>query len=360
MVFHVIVKKYLLKQGCKMIKNIYFENDSLVILDQTKLPEKVVYEKLTKPEEVANAIKKLKVRGAPLIGVTAAFGLALAISNYKGKEEDLSPYFNEVKELLASTRPTAVNLFWALQRMEKVFLAHSEAGLPAIIAALRAEAETMFAEDVATNEAIGAYGQELIHQPSKVMTICNAGHLATCGYGTALGVIRSAAKENKIKGVWASETRPVLQGSRLTVWELTADEIPVTLITDNMAAYLMAQGEVDLIVVGADRIASNGDTANKIGTYSLAVLAHHHQIPFYIAAPISTIDFSISKGDEIPIEERNADEVRSIMGNMLTVPKVEVFNPAFDVTPNHLIKGIITEKGVLKPPFDTEILSLRG
>ncbi|HZJ84573.1 MAG TPA: S-methyl-5-thioribose-1-phosphate isomerase [Syntrophomonadaceae bacterium] len=342
------------------MKNIYFENNSIVILDQTKLPEKVVHEKLTSPEQVAGAIRQLKVRGAPLIGVTAAFGLALALAQFKGNKDGLKVYFAEVKNLLALTRPTAVNLFWALQRMENVFVANFAADLPTIINALKSEAEAMFAEDVATNEAIGEYGQRLISQPSKIMTICNAGHLATCGYGTALGVIRSAAKKNKVKGVWANETRPVLQGSRLTVWELTQDNIPVTLITDNMAGYVMSQGEVDFIVVGADRIATNGDTANKIGTYSLAVLAQHHQIPFYIAAPISTIDFAISKGKEIPIEERNADEVRSIMGSMLTVPKVAVFNPAFDVTPNHLITGIITEKGVLKPPFAEEILSLRG
>ncbi len=343
-----------------MIRNIYFEDNSIVILDQTKLPEKIVHERLTSPEQVADAIRELKVRGAPLIGVTAAFGLALALAQFKGNKDELKLYFTEVKELLASTRPTAVNLFWALQRMENVFWTNFAENLPTIVNALRSQAEAMFAEDVATNKAIGEYGQSLINKPSKVMTICNAGHLATCGYGTALGVIRSAARENKIKGVWASETRPVLQGSRLTVWELTQDNIPVTLITDNMAGYVMSQGEVDLIVVGADRIATNGDTANKIGTYSLAVLAQHHQVPFYIAAPISTIDFALSKGNEIPIEERKPDEVRSIMGSMLTLPKVEVFNPAFDVTPNHLITGIITEKGVLKPPFAEQILSLRG
>ncbi|NLB89084.1 MAG: S-methyl-5-thioribose-1-phosphate isomerase [Syntrophomonadaceae bacterium] len=342
-----------------MIKNIYFEEDYIVILDQSQLPEKVVYEKLHDPYQVAEAIKKLKVRGAPLIGVTAAFGLALAIEKYRGSKEELADYFKEVKDLLAATRPTAVNLFWALERMERVFLGNIDKDLPTVAKILKNEALDMFDEDIATNQAIGDFGQELISKPSRVMTICNAGALATCGYGTALGVIRSAAQQNKIKGVWACETRPVLQGARLTVWELSQDNIPVTLITDNMAGYVMSRKEVDLIVVGADRIAANGDTANKIGTYSLAVLAKHHQIPFYVAAPISTIDFSIASGLEIPIEERNADEVRQVMGSVLTVPNVDVFNPAFDVTPHELIHGIITEKGVIKPPFKQEILKLK-
>lgn len=342
-----------------MIKNIYFEDDYIVILDQNKLPEKVVYEKLHDPYQVAEAIKKLKVRGAPLIGVTAAFGLALAIEKYDGPANNLTDYFKEIKDLLAATRPTAVNLFWALKRMEKVFFDNLDKDFAIIVKALKNEALEMFDEDIATNQAIGNFGQELISKPSNVMTICNAGALATCGYGTALGVIRSAANHNKIKGVLACETRPVLQGARLTVWELSQDNIPVTLITDSMAGYIMSRKEVDLIVVGADRIAANGDTANKIGTYSLAVLAKHHQIPFYIAAPISTIDFSIATGLEIPIEERNADEVRQVMGNILTVPDVKVFNPAFDVTPHELIHGIITEKGVIKPPFEKKILQLK-
>lgn len=343
-----------------MIKTIYFEEDYIVILDQNKLPEKVVYEKLYDPYQVADAIKKLKVRGAPLIGVTAAFGLALALEKYAGSSQSIAAYFQEIKDLLAATRPTAVNLFWALKRMENVFYDNLDKDLTTIVKALKKEALDMFDEDIATNRAIGEYGQQLISKPSNVMTICNAGALATCGYGTALGVIRSAANQNKIKGVWACETRPVLQGARLTVWELSQDNIPVTLITDNMAGYVMSKKEVDFIVVGADRIAANGDTANKIGTYSLAVLAKHHQIPFYIAAPISTIDFNIATGLEIPIEERNADEVRQVMGNMLTLPNVEVFNPAFDVTPHELIHGIITEKGVIKPPFEKEILRLKG
>ncbi len=342
-----------------MVKNIYFADDKLVVLDQSRLPSEVVYLELSEPQQVAEAISKLKVRGAPLIGVTAAFGLALAISKYSGPSEGLKAYFYEVKEMLAATRPTAVNLFWALKRMEGVFLAYYDDGFAELVNALKTEAAVMFAEDVATNEAIGEYGQALISRPSKVMTICNAGHLATCGYGTALGIIRSAAKKNKIEEVWALETRPVLQGARLTVWELMADNIPVSLITDNMAAYLMSKGEVDLIVVGADRLATNGDTANKIGTYALAVLADYHKIPFYVATPLSTIDFTINNGSEIPIEQRDAMEVRQVMDSILTVPEVRVFNPAFDVTPNSLITGIITEKGVLKPPFIEEILKLK-
>ncbi|HZK43268.1 MAG TPA: S-methyl-5-thioribose-1-phosphate isomerase [Syntrophomonadaceae bacterium] len=341
------------------MRNIYFADDSLFILDQSRLPEGIFYVQLDEAQQVADAIIKLQVRGAPLIGVTAAFGLALAISKYEGSKEDLADYFKEVKGLLANTRPTAVNLFWALQRMQRVFDENYKRDFTTIAKVLKTEAEIMFAEDVATNKAMGEYGQAIVSKPAQIMTICNAGHLATCGYGTALGVIRAAAERNNIKKVWACETRPVLQGSRLTVWELIQDNIPVTLITDSMAGYVMAKGDVDAIVVGADRIASNGDTANKIGTYSLAVLADYHQIPFYIAAPISTIDFDIATGAEIPIEQRNADEVRQVMGSMLTVPDVEVFNPAFDVTPHQLIKGIITEKGIVKPPFDLKELKLK-
>lgn len=342
-----------------MIENIYFDQGDVVVLDQSRLPAEVIHVKLTTPHEVAEAIIRLKVRGAPLIGVTAAYGLAMAIAKYSGSKEGLASYFQEIKDLLAGTRPTAVNLFWALQRMERVFNHNIDKDFATIIEVLKNEALAMFAQDVATNRAMGEYGQELIVKPSQVMTICNAGHLATCGYGTALGVIRSAASKGNIKGVWACETRPVLQGSRLTVWELNEDNIPVTLITDSMAGYVMSKGEVDLIVVGADRIAANGDTANKIGTYALAVLAKHHKIPFYIAAPVSTIDFSINSGIEIPIEQRNADEVRQVMGTKLTIPQVEVFNPAFDVTPHELIQGIITEKGIIKPPYTNGILALK-
>ncbi len=345
-----------------MIKTIYFDGDAVMLLDQSKLPGQMVHEKCTSPEEVANAIKMLKVRGAPLIGVTAAFGIAMAVNNYTGLRDDLDDYFFKVKELLASTRPTAVNLFWALKRMEQVYNKNSSIDIKEIASRLKEEAQEMFREDVRMNEAIGEYGEELLSENSRVMTICNAGALATCGYGTALGVIRSAAKNNKISKVWACETRPVLQGARLTVWELMKDNIPVTLITDSMAGYTMGLGHVDAVVVGADRIAANGDTANKIGTYTLAVLAAYHKVPFYIAAPFSTIDMSIATGADIPIEERERDEVRKIKDIYLTVPDVEVFNPAFDVTPNKLITAIISEKGVIKPPFKEklELLNRKG
>jgi len=334
-----------------MIKTIYFEDNAIMILDQSRLPEKVVYEKCTSFTQVAEAIKQLKVRGAPLIGVTAAFGMALAIKKYSGPIQELDAYFNEVKNLLASTRPTAVNLFWALERMERVYRQQRYEGQEKTARVLAAEAEKMFDEDVEINKALGEWGQEVLGNESSILTICNAGALATCGYGTALGVIRSAASRGKINRVWACETRPVLQGARLTVWELLQDNIPVKLITDSMAGYIMKLAYVDAVIVGADRVVANGDAANKIGTFSLAVLASYHNIPFYVAAPLSTIDMSIETGDLIPIEQRQQDEVRQISGAYLTVPEVEVFNPAFDVTPHDLIKGIITEKGIIKPPY---------
>ncbi len=334
-----------------MIKTVYFEDQSVRILDQSRLPEKLAYAVCHTVEDVAEAIKKLKVRGAPLIGVTAAFGLAMAIGRYSGPREQLNQYFYETKLLLASTRPTAVNLFWALERMDHTYQEASSADKDTIAGLLMAEAEKMYREDIAVNKALGEHGQEVLKKDSRVMTICNAGALATCGYGTALGVIRSAAARGKINKVWACETRPVLQGARLTVWELLQDHIRVKLITDSMAGYTMKLGYVDTVIVGADRIAANGDAANKIGTYSLAVLARQHHIPFYVAAPLSTVDLNIPSGDFIPIEERHQDEVRQIQGICLTVPEVEVFNPAFDVTPGDLITGIITEKGILQYPY---------
>lgn len=341
-----------------MIRNLYFEDGAVVILDQNKLPEKLLYEKCRTPEEIADAIKKMKVRGAPLIGVTAAYGIALAIEHFRGSCESLDSYFRDVKELLSSTRPTAVNLYWALERMEKVYLDNAGLNIQDISRILLAEADKMYNEDLKINEAIGEYGQELMGEGVNIMTICNAGALATCGYGTALGVIRSAAGRKKLQQVWACETRPLLQGARLTVWELLQDNIPVKLITDNMAAYVMKLGYVDAIVVGADRIAANGDTANKIGTYSLALAARHHDIPFYVAAPLSSIDMKIASGDEIPIEERGGSEVRQLQGLNLTVPGVEVFNPAFDVSPHELITAIISEKGIIRPPFADSLKTL--
>jgi len=338
-----------------MIKTIAYEEPNIVILDQNQLPQKVVYEACATPEAVAAAIRALKVRGAPLIGVTAAFGLALAMLQYRGGGEGLSTYYQEKRQLLAATRPTAVNLFWALQRMDQVF--NDCQGMPpaAVGERLLQAAQELLQEDIKVNEAMGEHGQELLPAGVRVMTICNAGALATCGYGTALGVIRSAARRDKVAQVWACETRPVLQGARLTVWELMEDGIPVTLISDNMAASVMRRGEVDAVLVGADRIAANGDTANKIGTYGLAVLARYHGIPFYVAAPSSTIDLSLAGGDEIPIEERHGDEVRQFRGVYFTVPDAPVFNPAFDVTPNDLITAIITERGIIRPSFTTNL-----
>ncbi|NSW82488.1 MAG: S-methyl-5-thioribose-1-phosphate isomerase [Syntrophothermus sp.] len=342
------------------MKTVYWQEGVLYLLDQTALPGTVRYQACREAEEVAQAIRDLVVRGAPLIGVTAAYGVALAAWGFDGPEPDFDRRMQEVFDLLASTRPTAVNLFWALNRMKKVYTEHRAQGREQVAVALLQEAEEMFAEDVATNQAMGDFGEKLFAPRVTLLTVCNAGSLATCGYGTALGVIRSCHREGKLAMVYACETRPVLQGARLTVWELCQDGIPVTLITDNMAGTLMQQSKVDGVVVGADRIAANGDTANKIGTYMLAVLAHYHGLPFYVAAPMSTIDFSLSSGKEIPIENRDPDEVRKVMGTPITVPDVPVFNPAFDVTPNRLISGIITEKGVALPPFDSSLAALRG
>ncbi len=337
-----------------MIKTLFYDDEAVMILDQSCLPDKVEYLRCKTIDDVADAIKKLKVRGAPLIGVTAAFGLAMAIADYQGEPAELENYFEQARVKLASTRPTAVNLFWALERMERVFKQESvtEANREQVGERLKQEAIRMYEEDIAINRVMGEYGQELLPEGSQVMTICNAGALATCGYGTALGVIRAAANRGKIDKVWACETRPVLQGARLTVWELMQDKIPVTLISDNMAAYVMQLEQVNAVIAGADRIAANGDTANKIGTYALAVLAAYHRIPFYIAAPLSTLDFKSASGSDIPVEQRPPEEIREYRGLYFTVPEVDVFNPAFDITPHHLITGIITEKGVFKPPYE--------
>ncbi len=335
-----------------MISALSYVDRRIKVLNQSRLPNEVEYEYYDSAEEVAEAIRTLKVRGAPLIGIAAAFGLALATLNYSGDMAELPEFFSQKKQQLASTRPTAVNLFWALSRMETVFIDSMPRPAAEIGDLLIQEALMILNEDINTNRTIGQYGAELLANASQILTICNAGALATGGYGTALGVVRSAFSQGKIKMVWACETRPVLQGARLTVWELIRDSIPVTLITDSMAGYIMAQKKVDAVIVGADRIAANGDTANKIGTYTLAVLASYHQIPFYIAAPTSTLDRSIDNGDKIPIEERNADEIKYLSDKCISIPEVKVFNPAFDITPSNLIAGIITEIGVFGPPFD--------
>lgn len=333
------------------MKAVSWQGHKLQLLDQTLLPVKKVILELDKYEQVAEAIKNMQVRGAPAIGIAAAYGLVLAAKAYRGNNRDIFiEYLHKAKQILAATRPTAVNLFWALERMEKVWI-YKDISVDLLIELLEREAISIDTEDLAGNKRMGLYGSELVPHRAKILTHCNAGALAVSGYGTALGVIRAAYEQGKVLQVYADETRPLLQGARLTAWELMEDGIPVTLITDNMAAYLMKQGKVDLVIVGADRITAQGDVANKIGTYGLAISANYHEIPFYVAAPRSTIDMSLELGNQIPIEEREHDEVRKIGGIQIAPEGVTVYNPAFDVTPANLITAIITEEGVLKPPF---------
>lgn len=338
-----------------MIKTVEWTNEGVRMIDQRLLPTEEKYLMLRSYEEVAEAIKKMVVRGAPAIGVSAAMGLALGAKQSVGTAvADLEDDFNYMCEVMAATRPTAVNLFWAIERMRDA-LRRAKAqtdDVEAIKNLLVKEALAIFDEDLASNRALGRFGGELIADNSTVLTHCNAGALATAGdYGTALGVIRGARDAGKRVAVIADETRPFLQGARLTAWELNKDEIPVTLITDNMAGHVMKQGQVDVVVVGADRIAANGDAANKIGTYMVAVLARQHNIPFYVAAPISTIDLSLATGDEIPIEERDQKEVTHMREQRLAPEGIKVQNPAFDVTPNEFIAAIITDKGVARAPY---------
>jgi methylthioribose-1-phosphate isomerase len=337
---------------------IWWTNGRVVMIDQRKLPGREVYLRCRTFEQVARAIETLAVRGAPAIGVAAAYGVALGMAGLKpGADPDA--LYARVHRRLWRTRPTARNLFWALERMKAVYEKSWSVGRAALKTRLLAEAAAIDWEDVEINRRLGARGARLVKSGAAVLTHCNAGALATSGYGTALGVVRAAVERGKKVRVIADETRPVLQGARLTVWELSRDGIPVTLITDNMAASLMARGEIDLAIVGADRIARNGDTANKIGTYGVAVLARSHGIPFYVAAPMSTIDFSLKDGRGIPIEERGGDEVRRVRGRLVTVPGVDVRNPAFDVTPARYVTAIITERGVVRPPFAKSLAALR-
>lgn len=325
--------------------------DALRIIDQTALPLEEHFITCCSVEDVAEAISSMKVRGAPAIGCVAAFGMVLAAKSVaaRGKEEIIEE-LKRARNILASTRPTAINLFWALDRMMKVALA-CNGDAEELMLKLEGEAKAIAHEDFEANKRMGMHGASLIPNGANILTHCNAGALATAGYGTALGIIRAAHELGKRMHVWVDETRPFLQGARLTAWELKRDGIPFTLITDNMAGMLMRSGRIDLVIVGADRIAANGDVANKIGTYSLAVLANYHDIPFYVAAPTSTIDLNCKSGDEIPIEQRDADEVRTIFGVRVIPPDIPAFNPAFDVTPNELITAIITERGVVRPPF---------
>lgn len=341
------------------MKAIEWLGNSLKILNQTKLPFEIRYHNATTYEEVAEAIEKMEVRGAPAIGATAAYGYALGAIQYDGDREGLQSYMDEVQARLAETRPTAVNLFWALRRMEdRLRELHEVADLFEIRRALVQEAENIAEDDRRVNRMIGDYGNPIIPAEANILTHCNAGALATVEFGTALGVIRAAHQIGKKVHVYADETRPFLQGARLTAFELMNDKIPVTLIADNMAGFLMQQGKIDLVLVGADRIAANGDTANKIGTYSLAVLAHAHGIPFYIAAPTSTIDLKVPSGQDIPIEERNPNELREVFGVPTAPADVPVYNPAFDVTPAKLITGIITEKGIVASPYSVNLLKI--
>jgi len=341
-----------------MLPTIAREGDVIVMVDQRKLPAKEVYVRCRTAAEVARSIKTMVIRGAPAIGVAAAFGLAIgARASAASGTQKLAGEFFRLCDLMAATRPTAVNLFWAIARMKRVFSAAAESGasVAEIKDRLDREAQAIHDEDLASCRALGAFGAALVPAEARVLTHCNAGALATAGYGTALGVIRGAVEAGKRVSVLADETRPFLQGARLTAWELVRDGIQTTVITDNMAGALMRQGAIDLVVVGADRIAANGDTANKIGTYSVAVLAHEHGIPFYVAAPLSTVDLRTADGSGIPIEERAAREVTHLGGQQLTPMGASVRNPAFDVTPHRFIAGIITERGVCRPPFSASL-----
>ena len=326
---------------------IRWEDSALYLLDQTRLPAAEDWLRYTDYRQVANAIQTMVVRGAPAIGITAAYAMVLAAQENAG---DFPAAMSQAKAVLAASRPTAVNLFWALDRMEKLWLSAGP-DLPR----LEEEARAIHREDVQMNETMGKAGAELVPQGARILTHCNAGALATGGYGTALGVIRAAHAQGKVSMVYADETRPLLQGARLTAYELVRDRIPVTLICDDMAGYLMVQGKIDLVVVGCDRMAANGDFANKIGTYSLAVLAKHHGIPFYTALPSSTIDLSIPDGSHIPVEQRDGQEVAGFAGVRTGPVGVQTWNPSFDVTPHDLLTAAITERGVLCPPFDQKL-----
>lgn len=341
------------------MKSIEWLGNVLRILDQTKLPRETAYRDAASYEEVAEAIEQMEVRGAPAIGAAVAYGYVLGALEYKGNREGLTSFMETVQARLAQTRPTAVNLFWALRRMEDRLRECWEIeDLDGVCKALIEEADRIAEDDRRMNRLIGELGNEIVPEKANILTHCNAGALATVEYGTALSVIRTAHSSGKTIHVYADETRPLLQGARLTALELMRDKIPVTLIADNMAGSLMQQGKVDLVIVGADRIAANGDTANKIGTYSLAVLAQAHEIPFYVAAPTSTIDLKVATGQEIPIEERPAKEIRECFGVPTAPEEVNVYNPAFDVTPAKYITGIITEKGIVTAPYSINLLKL--
>lgn len=337
---------------------IRWKGTALALLDQTRLPVEEVWDDYTDYRAVAEAIRRLVVRGAPAIGISAAYAVCLAALEHQDRPGDFRPGLEAALETLAASRPTAVNLFWALDRMRGVL--EAQGWTPQAIPALIREAEAIHREDIAMNRKMGKHGASLVPKGARILTHCNAGAIATGGYGTALGVVRSAHAAGHVAMVYCDETRPLLQGARLTAWELVRDGIPATLITDGMAASLMAQGKIDLVFLGCDRMAANGDFANKIGTYSVAVLAQYHGIPFYTVLPSSTIDLTIPDGKHIVIEERSPEEVTHFAGVQTAPEGVGVYNPAFDVTPHQLLTGIVTEKGVIHPPFREKLEALFG
>ena len=342
-----------------MIHTLEWTDNGVRFLDQTKLPTEESYVTAATYQQVADAIRTMIVRGAPAIGVAAAMGIALGVKDSKAETAgDLKRDFDQICAAIGETRPTAVNLFWAIRRMREKFEMLRIRPMPQIREAMVEEAQRMHAEDIAANQAMGRHGATLMPNSGGVLTHCNAGALATAGYGTALGVIRAAVEQGKKIHVYADETRPFLQGSRLTAWELMKDGIPTTVISDNMAGAMMSHGKIEAIVVGSDRIAANGDVANKIGTYTVAVLAKEHGIPFYVAAPTSTVDLATADGSGIPIENRNVKEVSHIAGKQMVPDGVEIENPAFDVTPAKYVAAIITERGIARAPYEESLRKL--
>jgi methylthioribose-1-phosphate isomerase len=346
-----------------MLPTIEWKGDAVVMIDQRKLPAAEIYVTCSTAAQVAKAIKTMVIRGAPAIGVAAAMGIALGLrKSHATGTKQLAVDFQKTCDMMAATRPTAVNLFWAIDRMKRTFAETAQAGgsVTDITSRLEAEAVSIHDEDVASCRSMGAYGATLVPDAATILTHCNAGALATAGYGTALGVIRSAVEQGKKIAVLADETRPFLQGARLTAWELVKEGIDTTVITDNMAGAVMRQGDIDLVVVGADRIAANGDVANKVGTYSVAVLAKEHGIPFYVAAPMSTVDLNTPDGSQIPIEQRNVREVTHVGSSQLTPGGARIRNPAFDVTPAKYVTAIITERGIARAPYSESLAQLVG
>jgi methylthioribose-1-phosphate isomerase len=344
-----------------MIKTLEWTSQGVRFIDQTRLPTEEIYVTCRTYQEVATAIRDMIVRGAPAIGVAAAMGIALGVKHSTATDvASLRTEFGQICRTIGETRPTAVNLFWAIRRMQQKLESVASEGVHQIKATLAEEAQQMLLEDIAANQAMGRHGATLMPSSGGVLTHCNAGALATCGYGTALGVIRAAIDSGKKLHVFADETRPFLQGSRLTAWELMKDGIQTTVIADNMAGAMMRQGKIKAVVVGADRIAANGDVANKIGTYSVAVLAKEHGIPFYVAAPWSTVDMSTPTGEQIPIEQRSHKEVTHHAGKQVAPDGVLVENPAFDVTPNKYVTAIVTERGIARAPFAESLKDLAG